>query len=135
MLWVLTVAIPAGTDPIEAAQVLVDAVAGRTPTMRADIGYTPVVPAAATIDPQYLQLLTPPTATQRLATYFVRVHVKRVGDPANRGAATGSMYDAWLIAARDHFGHTDDTQLNFAPITPDQFDAGYSHASEYRTSR
>lgn len=127
------VALPLGADPADAAQILADAVTGRQVPMRADVGYTPVVPGAATA-PRMMDSPLQLGHDQQVATYFIDVQVHSTTPPSRRHVIA-EIDAAWANAWREHYGLTGHQEPVFAPTTTDRFQIGYAAAHTYRSSR
>ena len=125
--------VPPDVDPADAAQVLADAVTRRMLPMRAEIGYTPVVPAAAA-DPHMTGSPLRPALGHTVATYFVRLDVEYARQP--EAARVFTHVDlVWSLAWLRYHAPSTEPKLVFTPITADRFNTGYTAAQTHRTSR
>lgn len=132
---IIHTALPLDVDPADAAQVLADAVAGQTVTMRANVGYAPVVPGAA-IGPAGPIFDMPFREGQKPATYFAQIMILSPGrQPDYRELMTGVIDHVWVTAWRDRYGIDAEQEPAFAPTGYDRFRIGFSHTRERRTTR
>jgi hypothetical protein len=129
----VAVALPLAADPADGAQILADALIGRQMPMRADVGYTPVVPGAAA-DPRMIHSLLQLGHGQQVATYFIDVQI-HAATPPDRRQVIAEIDAAWANAWREHYGLTGKQEPVFAPTTTDRFEIGYAAAHTHRSSR
>jgi hypothetical protein len=131
---VLHVGLPAGADPMEAAQVLANAVVGGPLPMRADVGYVAVIPAAIAADWPLTKARELLPAPQR-ATYFVVLHVRLGDETPNSWELLQGTLPMWTAALGARYGLATERGPVLAVIPSDQFDVGFRAARGYRSSR
>jgi hypothetical protein len=123
--------LPLETDPLEAAQVIADAVAGGPLPMRADVGYTAVVPGPAT-PPEFISMMMRHGPSPRSAVYFVALYA----DPGSRvPELLATAERRWATALRARYGLSANQGPGVVPVAEHQFEIGFGKAGEYRSSR
>jgi hypothetical protein len=134
---VIVTGLPLEADPVEAGQIIADAVKDAAWVLHADVGYLAVVPGAAgaeNIESRSRQKLAP--APQR-ATFFVALHFTPPiygGENPEDRYVVGAAARAWTRALTSRYGLIYD-QAFVAPIAPEPFAVGFGAAQEIRSTR
>jgi hypothetical protein len=131
---VVETGLPLESDPLDAAQVIADAVAGGPSPMRADVGYVAVIPGASASNELILMTMRL-AAAPRHATYFVALYADSNAGVSGQSKLVATAEQLWATALRARYALRDDQGPAVLLIAPEQFDIGFGAAQGYRSSR
>jgi hypothetical protein len=131
---VVNAPLPRDVDPIEAGQLIADAVVDLGWPVRAEVGCVEVLPgAAAGIEIMTSTIRMGPAP--RVETYFVRLQVPaRPGRPSD-DSVIAKAEKAWASALRRRYGLSRRQRPQTLRIKPEQFEIGFRAAVRYVSSR
>jgi hypothetical protein len=131
---VLVTGLPLNADPVEAGQLVADAVTGVSWPVRAEVACTGVLPGAAA-GPEVMAAVMRLSPVPRTATYFVRLQVRTErGRPVDESVLVQAQ-QAWSGALRGRYGQPAGQVPEILRVRPEQFQIGFNSAVQYVSSR
>jgi hypothetical protein len=131
---VLITGLPRDADPVEAGQLVADAVTDTSWPVRAQVACTGVLPGAAG-GPEIVRTTMRLRPVPRTATYFVRLRIRTGPDRPCHDSVLAEAQQAWEGALRGRYGRPARQSPQILYLRPEQFELGFNAAVQYVSSR
>lgn len=130
---VLITGLSRNADPIEAGQLVADAVTTVPWPVRAEVACTGVLPGAAA-GPDIAQTIMRLDQVPQAATFFVRLRVRSGSGRPGDETVLAEVQQAWAGALRGRYGQPARQSPQILHVRPEQFELGFNAAIHYVSS-